>query len=197
MSFRSALIAATLIAGAATPAAAVTNLVVNGDFETGSFAGWTVTSTGLNGASTTTITTVPAEVHTGTYAAKLRTITPNVNTLAQTIATINARPYELTYWLRNSDNQGRVVDNLTVTSGTATTVYGDRPSFAYTQFTQYFVANSASSLISFAFQHTSPGFYLDDVAVAMVPEPATWGLMVAGFGMVGFAMRRRIRSVAA
>ena len=27
--------------------------------------------------------------------------------------------------------------------------------------------------------------------VAGVPEPATWGLMIAGFGMVGFAARRR------
>ena len=30
-----------------------------------------------------------------------------------------------------------------------------------------------------------------------VPEPATWGLMIAGFGMVGFAARRRTTSVAA
>ena len=28
-------------------------------------------------------------------------------------------------------------------------------------------------------------------AVAAVPEPATWGLMVIGFGGLGFAMRRR------
>lgn len=30
-----------------------------------------------------------------------------------------------------------------------------------------------------------------DSAVAAVPEPATWALMLAGFGMTGFAMRRR------
>ena len=28
-------------------------------------------------------------------------------------------------------------------------------------------------------------------SAAAVPEPATWALMLAGFGMVGFAMRRR------
>jgi hypothetical protein len=28
-----------------------------------------------------------------------------------------------------------------------------------------------------------------------VPEPATWGLLIAGFGMVGFSMRRRRLSV--
>ena len=29
--------------------------------------------------------------------------------------------------------------------------------------------------------------------VAAVPEPATWAMMIAGFGMVGFAMRRRAK----
>lgn len=33
--------------------------------------------------------------------------------------------------------------------------------------------------------------------VAFVPEPATWSLMIAGFGMVGFAARRRRTAFAA
>lgn len=33
--------------------------------------------------------------------------------------------------------------------------------------------------------------------VSAVPEPAVWGLMVAGFGLVGVASRRRARAVAA
>lgn len=32
------------------------------------------------------------------------------------------------------------------------------------------------------------------VAVNGVPEPATWGMMLAGFGMAGAAMRRRTRA---
>lgn len=36
--------------------------------------------------------------------------------------------------------------------------------------------------------------FIDNVSLAVVPEPATWGLMIAGFGLVGFAARRR-RSV--
>jgi hypothetical protein len=31
----------------------------------------------------------------------------------------------------------------------------------------------------------------DDAQVASVPEPATWGMMILGFGMVGAGMRRR------
>ncbi|WP_255602578.1 FxDxF family PEP-CTERM protein [Polymorphobacter megasporae] len=35
------------------------------------------------------------------------------------------------------------------------------------------------------------------LATAAVPEPASWALMLAGFGMVGFAARRRTVTVAA
>jgi hypothetical protein len=40
------------------------------------------------------------------------------------------------------------------------------------------------------------GFALEALT-ATVPEPATWGLMLVGFGMVGAAARRRSRAVAA
>ena len=30
-----------------------------------------------------------------------------------------------------------------------------------------------------------------DIAVAAVPEPASWALMLAGFGLVGYSMRKR------
>jgi PEP-CTERM motif len=196
---RTALVAAAALAAAiATPASAVTNLITNGGFEAGTtFIGWTGTSTGYNGFTTSSINSNLAFVHSGSKSATLRTVTPNVNTIAQNIVTIIGRPYELKYWLMSRDNNGRVIDAMTVTSGPVVTAFGDRPSFAYTQFTQYFVATTTSTLISFAYKHTSPNFYLDDVSVGLVPEPATWGLMVAGFGMVGFAMRRRIRRVAA
>ena len=32
------------------------------------------------------------------------------------------------------------------------------------------------------------------ISAAAVPEPATWGLMIVGFGMVGAATRRRART---
>jgi len=35
------------------------------------------------------------------------------------------------------------------------------------------------------------GGYLDSITISEVPEPATWGLMIAGFAMTGFAARRR------
>lgn len=38
---------------------------------------------------------------------------------------------------------------------------------------------------------------LDPDVVTAVPEPATWALMIAGFGLVGFAKRRRVSTVVA
>ena len=43
----------------------------------------------------------------------------------------------------------------------------------------------------FGFQDTDlPGFVAQQFASA-VPEPASWAMMIAGFGIIGFAMRRR------
>jgi hypothetical protein len=42
-------------------------------------------------------------------------------------------------------------------------------------------------------QYTNYVFRVDAIGGA-VPEPATWGLMLAGFGIVGGAMRRRQRT---
>lgn len=46
------------------------------------------------------------------------------------------------------------------------------------------------------FNYFDETFVFDNVATS-VPEPASWALMVVGFGMVGFARRRRQIAVAA
>ena len=39
--------------------------------------------------------------------------------------------------------------------------------------------------------------FIDNVSLAVVPEPATWALLIGGFAMVGFAARRRRAALAA
>lgn len=69
--------------------------------------------------------------------------------------------------------------------------------------TMTFVATSASQALTFLASGTPGGAppisFLDGVTLmASVPEPATWGMMIVGFGFVGFASRRRVaRTVAA
>lgn len=61
--------------------------------------------------------------------------------------------------------------------------------------TQNFKAVNSSQLLSFLSVGTPTGqppvALLDGVSVSMVPEPASWALMIAGFSMVGIAARRR------
>lgn len=47
------------------------------------------------------------------------------------------------------------------------------------------------AITSVRFRSEGVAFEFDDIAVTAVPEPATWGLMIAGFAMVGAAARRR------
>ena len=40
----------------------------------------------------------------------------------------------------------------------------------------------------------SLGGYIDSVSLSAVPEPTTWAMMIAGFGMMGFALRNRAKA---
>ena len=64
--------------------------------------------------------------------------------------------------------------------------------------THDFTATSASQVLSFLSIGTPNGLppvaLLDGVSLTAVPEPATWGLMLAGFGAMGVAVRRRRRA---
>lgn len=60
-----------------------------------------------------------------------------------------------------------------------------------------FFASDAVNIAGFRMTSTQFAFEIDTVAGA-VPEPATWAMMVGGFGMMGFAARRRrVRTVLA
>lgn len=44
------------------------------------------------------------------------------------------------------------------------------------------------------FNSTNNAFEVDNIALAAVPEPTTWAMMIGGLGLVGFASRRRDRT---
>ena len=73
----------------------------------------------------------------------------------------------------------------------------------FTQFTDFnFLATGTTGSITFAGLNDDSTLDLntgiDAVSVsAAVPEPATWAMMIVGFGLAGYAMRRRTRATVA
>ena len=49
----------------------------------------------------------------------------------------------------------------------------------------------AEAVAKVRFESSKNAFEYDTLAIAVVPEPATWAMMILGFGLVGGAMRRR------
>lgn len=57
----------------------------------------------------------------------------------------------------------------------------------------FITADAGEVITGLRFTSTGVAFEFDDFAAtaAAVPEPATWAMLIAGFGLVGFAARRR------
>ena len=64
--------------------------------------------------------------------------------------------------------------------------------------TPTWLASGYSGLVDEVRINTSNGCYVcDNVTYGAIPEPESWALTIAGFGIVGFAMRRRATAVTA
>lgn len=64
----------------------------------------------------------------------------------------------------------------------------------------FFTADAGEAITGLQFNSSGVAFELDDVygtAAGTVPEPQSWALLIAGFGMVGLAARRRRLKVVA
>src|SRR5207237_5757516 len=89
---------------------------------------------------------------------------------------------------------------VSATGGSAVVYSYDNPTntagdMQYVTYTYDFVATNTMQQIQFTSQENNAfGPVLDNVSISLVPEPATWGLMIAGFGLVGGMARRRARA---
>jgi hypothetical protein len=59
----------------------------------------------------------------------------------------------------------------------------------YTHYQVSFVASSSATQLQFSGSNDNSYFELDDVVVAAIPEPGTWGLRVTGAAAIGFVFR--------
>ncbi|MBA2920079.1 PEPxxWA-CTERM sorting domain-containing protein [Sphingomonas sp. MAH-20] len=80
---------------------------------------------------------------------------------------------------------GQIINDLTFPSGNQ--ISGETNGVV-----TYSVA-SGPRIVGAVFQSSQNSFEVDNLAVAAVPEPAAWALMIGGFGLVGAVSRRRKR----
>lgn len=180
------LLAAVLVAGSAAPAAA-TDLIRNGGFETGDLSHWELSgSRSFTGVSS-------FAPHDGVFAAFMGPYGAN-GSLAQTVATEAGATYEISFWLRNEFGGA----NLFQASFDGAALLLDLQSEAAFPFRHYsFVrmAGGDAATLRFTYRNDPSYWHLDGVSVtrlnAAIPEPAGWATMIAGFGLVGAAYRRR------
>jgi hypothetical protein len=181
------LLIAAVIACFSVAQPALADLIANGGFETGDFTGWTVV---LDVTYPASITTLPAYVHSGTYAAQVAG-SASYNELSQTVSTTPGQYYALSFWL-NTITTGN--DFRALWDGNAVLTGNITPQ-GYVQYS-YVVGGTGSDTVEFDGRNVPGWFYLDDVSLTptnAVPEPsgvvALLGL--CGMGLLGMAWRRR------
>jgi hypothetical protein len=188
--------AAALVMVLASAPAARANLVVNGGFEAGSFAGWATVPEPEDA-----LFFVSGNPHAGHYAAWFGQVGPIDETIAQTFATDPGATYDVDFWLAHSVSDFHN-DFSVLWNGSPVISMVNASAFGFTHYSFAATALGSSTTLMFAGREVLDYFFLDDVSViassanepapaAEMPEPATLILLGTGLSAVARASRRR------
>jgi choice-of-anchor C domain-containing protein len=189
---------------AATPlTAANATIVINGSFEQGpaSVGNFRTYSTGSTAITGWTVTSGSVDL-IGRYwnssdGARSLDMSGNApGTIAQTLSTVAGQRYRLSFDVSSNPDQASL-KTMRVFFGSATPFDVTSPPVSrplnWVTHSRLFTATSTSTQLRFQSTFGGPwGVALDNVAVtSVVPEPATWTMLIAGFAFVGAALRGR------
>lgn len=201
------------VAAVVLPAAAqAAPIITNGSFETsttvqggpafvtlnnGSTAidGWTVTA----GSIDYILSYWPAQ--DGSRSIDLSGNEPGA--ISQTFNTIANQRYVVKFFLGGNFDGPPPSKTIQASAGDFSGTFTYTPTGTgnfqgYNAYSFGFVGTGSPTTLTFASLSSGPfGAALDNVSVTAVPEPASWALMIAGFGLAGAALRSRRRPVAA
>lgn len=198
----------------AMPISAEAAEFINGSFETGvPFPGQFTKVSAVDSTSVTGWTVASGSIdYIGSYwnaqsgGRSIDLSGDNVSVLQQTFDTIVGKKYNVKFFLGGNPFGGPTLKTLTVSAGPSnlsaglasqnynydTTGAPPLPGMNWLAQNFSFTATGTSSTLAFtSTTETAFGPALDSVSVAAVPEPATWAMMIFGFGLVGAALRRR------
>ena len=186
------------------------DMIVNGGFETGDFTGWTVSNAVVyDGSGNQDYWDAGVlnngSAHAGNYEAYLGKAVNltggsllDPGTISQSFATTKGQAYTISFYVANDGGVALPGYNQNGTSLFQALWNGnitnpnlvDSPAFGYTLYSYTGIATGDTSTISFAFQHDTSTFRLDDVsATSAVPIPgAVW---LFGSGLIGLIGLKR------
>lgn len=213
----------SILAGVVLAAATVTaapsmaaNLIQNGGFDGGQAGlnnGFSTPGVGVTFAGFWTVDTANIDWISGYWQssdADGYSVDLNGNSGAgavkQTVATTIGDLYRLTFDLSKNTDGGTVPrDMFLEITGVAQQPYAfstpnTRANMHWAAQSFDFIATSTSTTVLFRGSASGGSFFgpaIDNVALnAVVPEPATWAMMIGGFFGLGATLRQRRRSVA-
>ncbi len=188
----SIIVAAFATIFSATPALAAPNLVTNGGFEAGDFSGWTQfgdTSFSQVYGQGQSVGGEVLPVASGQFSAAFGPATA-LGGITQTIDTVPGQNYYVNFDIANTDSTGNNQFIFSFDDGFQISAASLGP-FDFETVSLPVTASGLTADVSFFFNNPSEFFLLDNVSVTAIPEPATWGLLLAGFTIIGASMRRR------
>lgn len=179
---RVAVLSVAAALAAAVPASA-TELVTNGGFETGDFAGWTQFG---DGSFTSVDNGTNFSIYAGTYSAYFGPLTPGgiQQTLSANIGDV------VTVSFAYAQAFGSTGETMDVALGSVAVFHAqDFTNTTYTVFSGTFTVADANPVLTFTFSDPPDYVLLDGVSVSSVPAPGALALA----GVAGLALRRRRR----